>query len=518
MRKVTAAGLCAIALSVLLISCAGTPASIPEGAVARFYYFYGETCPRCHEVAQNYLPKVYEKYGAHVEHQDIEVWNNPDQYKILLGLEARLRVPEASRGNVPVLIIGDHVLIGSKQIPDELEGLIDGYLAAGGVDYTSPDGATGTPPPGPTPEAGNPVHLAYFYTAGCQDCDRVGLDLNYVEKTYAQVQIDRFDMEQNQALAEWLGGQLSVPSGERLASPAVFIGSEHLSGERLVLSNLEAAVQKNLPSGTEAVWEQFTSQGQQQAQESLIQRYKSLGALTVVGAGLVNGLNPCAFVTIVFFLSYLTFMGRRGREILLVGLMFTLGVFLAYLLAGLGLSRLLQPLAGVQATLKTWVFALTALLCVALAAVSLHDYVKARQGKTHEMKLKMSLDVRKQVNRVIREGSKMRAFYLVAFVLGAAVSLIQLTCTSPIYVGILFLIHDVPEMQSNAFFYLLMYNLAYVVPLMVIFLLAYYGTSSEQLGQFITKRTPLIKAMTVVVFLVLAGWLVYSLIKLTGVA
>jgi hypothetical protein len=57
-----------------------------------------------------------------------------------------------------------------------------------------------------------------------------------------------------------------------------------------------------------------------------------------------------------------------------------------------------------------------------------------------------------------------------------------------------------------------------VVPLIAIFLLAYYGTSSEQLGKFITKRTPLIKAMTVVVFLVLAGWLVYSLIKLTGVA
>jgi cytochrome c biogenesis protein CcdA/thiol-disulfide isomerase/thioredoxin len=503
---------------VLLVSCAGTPASIPEGAVARFYYFYGETCPHCHEVSQSFLPKVYEKYGAHVEHQDLEVWNSPDQYKLLLDLEAKLGVPETDRGNVPALIIGNRVLIGSAQIPNELEGLIDRYLAAGGVDYPSLDSLPVTPSASPTPVAGDPVHMAYFYTTGCQDCDRVGLDLNYIEKTYPQVKIDRFDIAQNQALAEWLGEKLGMPSGERLASPAVFVGSEHLSGDRLVLSNLEATVQKNLPTGTEAVWEQFTSQGQQQAQESLIQRYKSLGALTVVGAGLVNGLNPCAFVTIVFFLSYLTFMGRRGREILLVGVMFTLGVFLAYLLAGLGLSRLLQPLAGVQAALKTWVFALTALLCLALAGVSLHDYIKARQGKPGEMKLKMSLDVRRQVNRVIREGSKMRAFYLVAFVVGAAVSLIQLTCTSPIYVGILFLIHDVPQMQSNAVLYLLLYNLAYVVPLVAIFLLAFYGTSSEQLGTFITRRTPLIKLMTVLVFLVLAGWLVLQLMALRGVA
>jgi cytochrome c biogenesis protein CcdA len=238
----------------------------------------------------------------------------------------------------------------------------------------------------------------------------------------------------------------------------------------------------------------------------------------VLGAGLVNGLNPCAFVTIVFFLSYLTFMGRRGREVLLVGAAFTLGVFVAYLLAGLGLSELMEPLAGVQVALKRWVFGFTALLCLALAGISLHDYLKARQGKTDEMKLKLSLDLRRRVNKVIREGSKMRGFYVVAFGVGAVVSLIQLTCTSPIYIGIVFLIQDVPEMQANAQLYLLLYNLAYVLPLVVVFVLAYFGTSSEQLGNFITERTAAIKLLTVIVFLVLAGWLIYSLLPLFGLA
>ena len=36
---------------------------------------------------------------------------------------------------VPFLIIGEHVLIGSGEIPTELPGLIDSYLAAGGVDF-----------------------------------------------------------------------------------------------------------------------------------------------------------------------------------------------------------------------------------------------------------------------------------------------------------------------------------------------------------------------------------------------
>ena len=72
-------------------------------------------------------------------------------------------------------------------------------------------------------------------------------------------------------------------------------------------------------------------------------------------------------------------------------------------------------------------------------------------------------------------------------------------------------------MQANAFFYLLLYNLAYIVPLVIIFVLAYFGTSSEQLGNFITQRTAPIKLLTAVAFLVMSGWLIYNLLPLFGV-
>lgn len=627
-----------------------TDASKTDTPVVRFILFYGEACPHCHDVMDNYLPGVYEKYGDQVEYQYIDVWSNTDDYLILLGLETKLGVPHDRQGSVPVLVIGDKVLIGGGEIPAKLETYIDEYLAQGGVDYpdledlpevvlptpapsvqilvifdpnhvdfervnalmvslgqqysgglrayavdVTQEGSadvvaqihsalgieglepgtpevmigrqmlvgveeieselpgliekhlaegglqlpsleelaaggpaeTATPSPGETEPAGGtgvvepaekPIHVLYFYTTGCQDCDRAKYDLNFIEQTYPQVEVVQYNVEENQALAEWLGERLGVPEEERLEAPAIFIGDDHLVGDQTTLRSIQAAVEKYVPTGTEPTWEEFGEGEQEEARESLIERYSSLGALTVFGAGLINGVNPCAFVTIVFFLSYLAFMGRRGRDVLLVGAMFTLGVFVTYLLAGLGLSSLMEPLAGVQVALKRWVFGFTALLCLALAGISLHDYVKARQGKIDEMKLKLSLDLRRRVNKVIREGSKMRAFYLVAFGVGAVVSLIQLTCTSPIYIGIVFLIQDVPEMRSNGFLYLLLYNLAYILPLIIVFLLGYFGTSSEQLGDFITKRTAAIKLLTVVVFLVLAGWLIYSLAPLFGVA
>jgi len=641
----------------LLLLTGGMTAIAQEKPVVRFLFFYSETCAHCHHVMEEYLPTVYEKYGDQVEYRYLELQADPDTYLTLLALETKLGVPQDIRGAVPVLVIGDKVLIGSDNIPAKLEQYIDEYLAQGGVDYPSLDdlpevvlptpepavqvlvffdrdhadfdalnslllplsqkygnglqayavdinqsdnadklaqlneafGRTepspGTPeilidyqiligiqeidqqldalikeylaqggssiPPWeelirgkstetpkseaeptevatkltetpeseaePTKVATKPIHLLYFYETGCQECDRAKYDLNYIQQTYPQVEIVEYNIEQKQALAEWLGERLGVPQEERLTAPAIFIGTDHLLPDQMILQNIQAAVEKYVTTGAEPVWEEFGEEQQTEAEQSLIDRYKSLGALTVLGAGLVNGLNPCAFVTIVFFLSYLTFMGRQGRQVLLVGITFTLGVFIAYLLAGLGLSRLLEPLTSLQVTLKRLMFSFTTVLCLVLAGISLYDYFKARQGKTDEMKIKLSLNLRRQVHKVIREGTQMRGLYLVAFGVGTIVSLIQLTCTSPIYIGIVFLVHEVPEMQGNAFLYLLLYNLAYIVPLVVIFVLAYFGTSSEQLGDYITKRTAPIKLLTTGVFLVMAGWLIYNLLPLFGV-
>ena len=482
---------------------------------------------------ESFIVSLGQKHGAGLQAYavDVTIGDNADK---LAQLNEAFGADEPAPGTPEVLI--DHqLLVGLGEIEQQLPDLIEEYLAQGGINIPpweelvsgAPSGTatltpagpsgTATPTPAVTEPAQKPIHLLYFYETGCPECDRTKYDLNYIQQTYPQVQIVEYNIEQKQALAEWLGERIGVPEEERLQSPALFIGNDHLPPDRMNLGNIQAAVEKYVATGAQPIWEEFDPQQQTEAEQTLIERYKSLGALTVLGAGLVNGLNPCAFVTIVFFLSYLAFVGRQGRQVLLVGATFTLGVFVAYLLAGLGLSRLLESLGSVQLTLKRLMFSFTTLLCLALAGISLHDCLKARQGKIDEMKIKLSLDLRRQVHRVIRQGAQMRAFYAVAFGVGAIVSLIQLTCTSPIYINIVFLIHEVPEMQANAYLYLLLYNLAYIVPLVVIFVLAYFGTSSEQLGNFITQRTAPIKLLTAVVFLVMAGWLIYNLLPLFGV-
>lgn len=193
-----------------------------------------------------------------------------------------------------------------------------------------------------------------------------------------------------------------------------------------------------------------------------------------------------------------------------MGAAFTLGVFLTYLAVGFGLLKFLASLPFLSA-ISRWVYGLTALLCLVLATGSLYDWWQARRGRPEEMRLKLPLRLRRWINHVIREGAGLRAFVPVAFITGMAISLIELACTGQVYLPTIIFVLGVPELQARAALYLILYNLLFVLPLVVVFVLAYLGTTSEQLGQFINRRAATVKLLTAGLFLVLAGWLVVAL-------
>jgi hypothetical protein len=106
----------------------------------------------------------------------------------------------------------------------------------------------------------------------------------------------------------------------------------------------------------------------------------------------------------------------------------------------------------------------------------------------------------------------MRAFVPVAFLIGMATSIIEMACTGQVYLPTIIFVLGVPELKARAAFYLVLYGLVFVLPLVTVFVLAYFGTTSEKLGQFINRRAATIKLLTAGLFFVLAGWLAVALI------
>jgi len=497
-------------LLLLLLSTLAVGATSAQQPVARMLFFYSPTCSHCLAVIKDFLPTLMQKYGAQVEIAFIDI-TNPDNYLGLLQLEAAYGLDSTKTG-IPEVFIGKDVLMGEVEIPEKLAGLIDKYLAQGGVDYPelarlNPE-ETPSSPPTPTPAPANqPIALAYFYNLGCQECARAEYDLNLLKSRYPQLEIYRFDVVEQARLNEWLGQRNGVPSDKRLITPAVFVGDDYLVAEQVSYDALEKLAAKYVATGAPRVWDGWESTPQ--AEQSILERFRSFGALTVAAAGLIDGLNPCAFATIVFFISYLAFTGRKSKDILLVGGAFTLGVFLTYTLVGFGLLKAVQALPF-MATLGRWVYIAAGVLSLALAILSVSDFVAARRGRPDEMRLKLPTAWRKQINKVIREGSQLRAFVAVAFATGFVVSLIELACTGQVYLPTILFVMSVPSMRAQAITYLLLYNVLFIIPLVVVFGLAYAGTSSQKMAAVVNKQTATVKLLTAAMFFVLAAWLLYT--------
>jgi cytochrome c biogenesis protein CcdA len=417
---------------------------------------------------------------------------------------------------MPVLVIGEHILTGEAEIRDELPTLIDLYLATGGAPMPHlPSEAT--PTPRPTPADDSPaIHLAYVYQPGCQACDRVRMELDRLAEARPQLMVREINVREETALCEWLAQRAGVPETRRLTAPAVFVRDEALVGEDLTLDSLDHLVAQHADTGAPPIWEDWdraASQGgrQGQAASSILNRFRSFSLPTVVAAGLLDGLNPCAFATLVFFVSYLALTGRQGRELLLAGAAFTLGVFLTYLAIGIGLLEILHRLPFLAAASR-WIYGATALLCLGLAAGSLHDWWQARRGRAQAMHLRMPTRLRQRVNRAIRQGMHARAFVPVTFVTGVVVSVIELACTGQVYLPTILFVLGVPELRARAWLYLLVYNVMFVTPLVVVFALVTFGTTSRQLSRLIHRHTAAVKLSTALLFLALAAWMVAAMV------
>jgi len=121
-------------LAFLLASSIFMPAQAADPTV-RAVMFYSPSCGHCHIVLEEVIPPLQEKYGEQLQILLVNVTTESGQVLYGSYLEA-FQISENMRG-VPAMILGDHVMVGSVQIPEELPGMIEEYLADGGVDWPS---------------------------------------------------------------------------------------------------------------------------------------------------------------------------------------------------------------------------------------------------------------------------------------------------------------------------------------------------------------------------------------------
>ena len=227
----------------------------------------------------------------------------------------------------------------------------------------------------------------------------------------------------------------------------------------------------------------------------------------IVLAGIADGFNPCAFSIVIALAGILAVGGRRRRARMLGGWAFCAGSFLTYMAMGLGLMHALRALEGLR-TVHDAVMALLAATLFVLAALSVRDAFRYRRAKVPSVITLQLPDRVKKLIRAVAEASWGGPTVVVAGLgCGFLVTLLDSLCTGQIYVPVLALIAREGG-AWRSFALLAIYNLAFIAPLVVVFMLAAKGADSERMSRW-SKRNVFPSKIALGVMFAVLGALVW---------
>jgi cytochrome c biogenesis protein CcdA len=359
-----------------------------------------------------------------------------------------------------------------------------------------------------------PVTVEFFNEPGCEECAMVNdqilpefeqryrgcyilarLDLGVITNYLRLVSYQKKLGEVNAPVYMVLGGK-RILSGFKDMKANLFVAMDQVvSGQ---VERVETA-----PPAVLAISEK------PDVQAELTSRMKQFTLAGILLAGLLDALNPCAMATIVFFMSLLSAAGVRGRRILLAGSAFAVGCFMTYTALGFGVLRVIHLFEGFH-SVKLVANTLMVAMMVLLAILSLRDAL--RYGATHnprDISVKLPFLLMRKGHQLMKDGMGHRSIVIGGLVTGVVVTALESVCTGQIYIPTLvMLIKCGGGYSSRAIGYLVAYNLMFVLPLVILFILVYQGLKWQAVLEWSKRNVVVSKILMGLFFLVMAVMMV----------
>jgi cytochrome c biogenesis protein CcdA/glutaredoxin len=353
-----------------------------------------------------------------------------------------------------------------------------------------------------------PVEVYFFFGDGCPHCAKVEPIIDYLEKEYPDVLFSRYEVYRNKENARLmfsLYGKYGVPKERQGAVPIVFVGDSYLIGDRSIIDNLEGRIRALIPTWEESkieivVPEETPSVAESvpatttQTKEEISPPTKEYSLWAITAAAAVDSINPCAIAVLLILLTALMIGSNDKKRALFGALAFTSSIYLAYLLFGLGILQLINVtgLAGI-------VGKIIGVVAILIGLANLKDYFfYGKGGFVMEIPLRWRPTLKKLLRGITSP--------LGAFFIGFIVTLFELPCTGGPYFFVIGLLSQTQSVWS-VMPVLLYYNLVFVVPLLAITFLVYFGfTSIEHADKWKEKNIKVLHLIAGVIMLALGVW------------
>ncbi|NLF40073.1 hypothetical protein GX586_11545 [bacterium] len=330
------------------------------------------------------------------------------------------------------------------------------------------------------------VHVRFFHTE-CRECEVVRRHLDGLGARYgSRLVVHDLDYmnPSNYLLMAQLEQALGVGENEPVA---VYVGTNHLYGITRIEAGLERLIAAGIAAGGVPLWipggagETNAPDAHAAQADTVVERFRGFSCAVIIGAGLLDGINPCAFATLILFVTLLSCYRSNARDILVTSLVFSAAVFVTYVALGAGLLVALKSLAGFRTAGLVLRWGIVA-LCVVLAMLSLRDALKARQpGAVHDFTLGLPPTWRARISRLLSNYVGRRRWLAGVFGVGVVVSLLESVCTGQVYIPTMAYVIQIAGRRLAALGWLLLYNVCFIAPIIVLALLVATGVRSQRL-------------------------------------
>jgi hypothetical protein len=355
--------------------------------------------------------------------------------------------------------------------------LLAGLLTPAAASSAGPEG--GSPWYQQDGAGGLQVNLYFFWSANCPHCQEARPVVERMAEELPWLVLHSRELSRHSSYQREYMTMARLFGQEARSVPAFFF-----CGRMLLGFDNEAGIGAQIRNGLEQCRQQLLA-GQPPTQASALEGLElplfgtvaggehSLLLVTAVIAAL-DAFNPCAFFVLLFLLSLLIHTRSRRRMLFIGGvfIFFSAAIYFLFMSAWLNLFLLL----GMQRLFTLGAGA----VAVAIALINIKDFFLPGRG------VSLSIAEEKKPGLFQRTRALLQADNLLALTLGTvalalAANSYELLCTSGlpmVYTRILTL-EALPS--TSYYFYLLLYNVIYVVPLLLILLLFTFTLGQRKL-------------------------------------
>lgn len=329
------------------------------------------------------------------------------------------------------------------------------------------------------------TRVVYFYSVDCPKCQIVKPFLDQVKKDYGD-KIDFLDhdvkeKEECRQLFYHFVQKYNVPEKDA-GTPIVFVGDKYFAGPSEIEKNLRSKIDEASGSGQDLLFDchdflekwpnvdkiDFFSSGGGEvcgidAEFCPIlanENQKKVSLTMIITTAAIDSINPCAIAVLIFLITILISLKSSRKRMVIVGLFYIGAVFATYYLAGLGIMRIIT-----QFNIAKEIGFIAGMIVLFAGFLEIKEALHP-DGK---QLLRIPASTKPIFTKFLKEGTIPSVI-----VAGILVSAFELPCTGQVYLAILSMLSG-GELQAQGYLYLFIYNLIFVLPLIIILLIAAWG-------------------------------------------